>query len=177
MRIWSSRASRAASQERQTLGQMGQGQGHAPLGHRWTRKGERGRNERREKGEGERGGGSERGRRRLEEDRASASSKGWGAARRWRQEGPSPGLLSAEPGSTVGPRAQRLDWDMPGKKVQGPGITCQAPTAGGQRWVSMACGIGSLFREGRAILCMGPGDQRALVNAGGPIIMTGSMFS
>lgn len=50
---------------------------------------------------------------------------------------PSSGLLSAEPGSTMGPRAQRLDWDVPGKTVKGSGITGQAPTAGGQRWVTM----------------------------------------
>lgn len=54
--------------------------------------------------------------------------------------GPCPGLLSAKPYSTVGPRAQCLDWDVPGKKVKGPRITCQAPMAGsqcGQRWISM----------------------------------------
>lgn len=36
------------------------------------------------------------------------------------QESPSLGLLLAEPCSTAGPRAQCLDWDVPGKKVKGP---------------------------------------------------------
>lgn len=106
------------------------------------------------RGREKRGGeeGRERGERRetgrTQERTFGASSQGWGAARRWTHKVPSPGLLSTESCSTLGPRAQCPDWGLPGKKVRGPGVTCQTPTAGSwceQGWMSTPqLGLGDL---------------------------------
>lgn len=116
---------------------------------------------------------------RTQEINFEVSSQGWGVARRQRQEVPSPGLRSAESCSTVGPRAWRLDWDVLGRKVKDPGITCQAPTAGsGVGYVpAWPGGPGTSLERGGQFSSMGLGYQRAPMNAGGLITMTGYMCS
>lgn len=116
---------------------------------------------------------------RTQERNFEASSQGWSVARRQRQEVPSPGLQSAESCSTVGPIARRLDWDVLGRKVKDPGITCQAPTAGsGVGYVpAWPGGPGTSLERGGQFSSLGLGYQRAPINAGGLIAMTGYMCS